>query len=65
MIAMNVEAYEAPDIADAYSVSAVPTVALRAVDPEIGNVEFVGVPPEAELLKKVLEYSGAEHVEKQ
>ena len=65
VIAMNVEAYEAPDIADAYSVSAVPTVALRAADQEIGNVEFVGVPPEAELLKKVLEYSGAEYVEKQ
>ncbi len=60
VVALNVEAYEAPDIADAYSVSAVPTVALRAVDQEVGNVEFVGVPPEAELLKKVLEYSGAE-----
>lgn len=65
VVALNVEAYEAPDIADAYSVSAVPTVAIRAADQEIGNVEFVGVPPEAELLKKVLEYGTGQSSEQE
>ena len=54
-----VEAYEEPDIADMYGVTAVPTVVLRN-EGTTGDVEFVGVPPEAELLKKVLNYSGVQ-----
>ncbi|ABW02169.1 protein disulfide oxidoreductase [Caldivirga maquilingensis] len=52
-----VEAYEEPDIADMYGVTAVPTVVIRN-EGSTGDVEFVGVPPEADLLKKVLSYSG-------
>lgn len=52
-----VEAYEEPDIADMYGVTAVPTVVLRN-EGTTGDVEFIGVPPEADLLKKVLSYSG-------
>jgi len=52
-----VEAYEEPDIADMYGVTAVPTVVIRNEGTQ-GDVEFVGVPPEADLLKKILSYSG-------
>ncbi|WP_291998748.1 thioredoxin family protein [Caldivirga sp.] len=52
-----VEAYEEPDIADMYGVTAVPTVVIRN-EGSTGDVEFVGVPPEADLLKKVISYSG-------
>lgn len=58
VISTTVEAYEESDIADMYQVSAVPTVILRREDQNVGNVEFIGVPPESDLLKKVLEYSG-------
>ncbi|MCG2863412.1 MAG: thioredoxin family protein [Vulcanisaeta sp.] len=58
VISTTVEAYEESDIADMYQVSAVPTVILRREDQDVGNVEFIGVPPESDLLKKVLEYSG-------
>lgn len=54
-----VEAFENGDIAEAYQVAAVPTVILRSEDQEMGNVEFIGVPPEADLLSKVIHYSGA------
>jgi len=52
-----VEAYEEPDIADMYGVTAVPTVVIRNEGTQ-GDVEFIGVPPEADLLKKILSYSG-------
>jgi len=58
VISTTVEAYEEGDIADMYQVSAVPTVILRREDQDVGNVEFIGVPPESDLLKKVLDYSG-------
>jgi len=58
VISTTVEAYEEGDIADMYQVSAVPTVVLRREDQDVGNVEFIGVPPESDLLKKVLDYSG-------
>lgn len=58
VISTTVEAYEESDIADMYQVSAVPTVILRREDQNVGNVEFIGVPPESDLLRKVLEYSG-------
>ncbi|MFP3216560.1 MAG: glutaredoxin, partial [Vulcanisaeta sp.] len=58
VISTTVEAYEESDIADMYQVSAVPTIVLRREDQDVGNVEFIGVPPESDLLKKVLEYSG-------
>ena len=58
VISTTVEAYEESDIADMYQVSAVPTIVLKREDQDVGNVEFIGVPPESDLLKKVLEYSG-------
>ena len=58
VISTTVEAYEESDIADMYQVSAVPAVVLRREDQDVGNVEFIGVPPESDLLRKVLEYSG-------
>ncbi|MFP3216960.1 MAG: thioredoxin family protein, partial [Vulcanisaeta sp.] len=45
VISTTVEAYEESDIADMYQVSAVPTVILRREDQDVGNVEFIGVPP--------------------
>ncbi len=53
-----VEAMENPDIADMYGVTGVPTIVLKT-DRDMGNVEFIGVPPEADLLNRVLEYSSA------
>ncbi len=58
VVSITVEAYEESDIADMYQVTAVPTVVLKREDQEVGNVEFIGVPPESDLLKKVLDYSG-------
>ncbi|MGC8542990.1 MAG: protein disulfide oxidoreductase [Vulcanisaeta sp.] len=58
VVSVTVEAYEESDIADMYQVTAVPTVVLKREDQEVGNVEFIGVPPESDLLKKVLDYSG-------
>ncbi|WP_243679525.1 thioredoxin family protein [Vulcanisaeta souniana] len=59
VVSITVEAYEESDIADAYQVTAVPTVVLKREDQDVGNVEFIGgVPPESDLLKKVLDYSG-------
>lgn len=51
VIADVVEAYENPDIADMYGVMTVPTIAIN------GEVEFVGVPYEDQLLEKVVEHS--------
>ncbi len=51
-----VEAMENPDIADMYGVTGVPTIILKT-DRDMGNVEFIGVPPESDLLNRVLEYS--------
>ena len=51
IIADTIEAYENPDIADAYGVLSVPTIALN------GAVEFVGLPYEGQLLEKVVEHS--------
>ncbi|MCC6022204.1 MAG: thioredoxin family protein [Desulfurococcaceae archaeon] len=44
-----VEAYENPDIADKYGVTSVPAIVLN------GEVEFIGVPEEFELLSRILE----------
>ncbi|WP_069807007.1 protein disulfide oxidoreductase [Vulcanisaeta thermophila] len=60
VVSITVEAYEQSDIADAYQVSAVPTVILMREDQDTGNVEFIGVPPESDLLKKVLDYGGVQ-----
>ncbi|MFB6470838.1 MAG: thioredoxin family protein [Vulcanisaeta sp. AZ3] len=57
VISITVEAYEESDIADMYQVSAVPTVILKRDNQDTGNVEFIGVPPESDLLKKVLDYA--------
>jgi len=44
-----IEAYENPDIADKYGVMSVPAIAIN------GEVEFIGIPDEGELLSKILE----------
>jgi glutaredoxin-like protein len=51
IIADTVEAYENPDIADRYGVMSVPTIALN------GEVEFIGVPYEENLIEKIIEKS--------
>jgi len=57
VISEVVEANEQMDIADLYQVTAVPAVALKAEDQDVGNIEFIGVPPEADLLRKIIMYS--------
>jgi thiol-disulfide isomerase/thioredoxin len=57
VISEVVEANEQMDIADLYQVTAVPAVVLKAEDQDTGNLEFIGVPPEADLLRKVVMYS--------
>ncbi|ABU82086.1 protein disulfide oxidoreductase [Ignicoccus hospitalis] len=49
VVADTVEAYENEDIADKYNVMSVPAIAIN------GNVEFVGVPYEDDLLAKLFE----------
>ncbi|MCS7108231.1 MAG: thioredoxin family protein [Sulfolobales archaeon] len=44
-----VEAYENPDIADKYGIMSVPAIVIN------GEVEFVGVPDETELLSRIYE----------
>ncbi len=46
-----IEAYENPDIADKYGVTSVPAIVIN------GELEFVGVPDETELLSKIYEKS--------
>ncbi|AAL64142.1 glutaredoxin-like protein [Pyrobaculum aerophilum str. IM2] len=58
VVSVVVEAYENPDIADMYGVTGVPTVILQAEDAAVGDVEFVGVPPEHELLARVKNHMG-------
>jgi len=58
VVSVVVEAYENSDIADMYGVTGVPTVILQAEDAAVGEVEFVGVPPEHELLAKVKNHMG-------
>ncbi|MEM1597863.1 MAG: thioredoxin family protein [Pyrobaculum sp.] len=58
VVSMVVEAFENPDIADMYGVTGVPTVILQAEDAAVGDVEFVGVPPEHELLARVKNHMG-------
>ncbi|MCC6033202.1 MAG: thioredoxin family protein [Desulfurococcaceae archaeon] len=53
-----IEAYENPDIADKYGVMSVPTIAIN------GEVEFIGVPYEDQLLERVLEHSKREYLKK-
>ncbi|MEM1900007.1 MAG: thioredoxin family protein [Zestosphaera sp.] len=53
-----IEAYENPDIADKYGVMSVPTIAVN------GEVEFIGVPYEDQLLERVLEHSKREYLKK-
>jgi glutaredoxin-like protein len=58
VVSVVVEAYENPDLADMYGVTGVPTVVLQAEDAAVGDVEFVGVPPEHELLARVRNHMG-------
>ncbi len=56
VVSIVVEAYENPDIADMYGVTGVPAVILQAEGTAMGEMEFVGVPPEHELLERVKNY---------
>ncbi|MBP1448583.1 MAG: thioredoxin family protein [Thermoproteus sp.] len=58
VVSITVEAYENPDIADQYGVTGTPAVILIREGDQMGNMEFVGVPPEHELLARVKEYAG-------
>lgn len=58
VVSVVVEAHENPDIADMYGVTGVPAVILQAEDVSVGDVEFVGVPPEHELLARVKNHMG-------
>ncbi|MFP3168039.1 MAG: thioredoxin family protein [Thermoproteus sp.] len=60
VVSVMVEAYENPDIADQYGVTGVPAVILMREGDPMGNMEFVGVPPEHELLARVKEYAGVQ-----
>lgn len=53
IVSIIVEAYENPDIADMYGVTGVPAVILQPEDSSVGEIEFVGVPPEHELLARI------------
>ena len=53
-----IEAYENPDIADKYGVMSVPSIAIN------GEVEFIGVPYEDQLLERVLDHSKREYLKK-
>lgn len=53
-----IEAYENPDIADKYGVMSVPTLAVN------GEVEFIGVPYEDQLLERVVDHSRREYLKK-
>jgi len=50
-----VEAYEQPDIADLYGITAVPAVILAREGEPMGSLEYIGIPPEFDLLRKVVE----------
>jgi len=58
IVADTVEAYENEDIANKYNVMSVPAIAIN------GNVEFVGVPYEEDLLAKLMEHQGERPCEK-
>ncbi len=58
VVADIIEAYENPDIADKYGIMSVPTIAVN------GEVEFIGVPYEDQLLDRVLEHSRREYLKK-
>ena len=51
----TVEAYEFPEIAEKWHVTAVPTVVLSVEKPYSGNVFKIGVPEEEEILHAILE----------
>ncbi|MEM2020870.1 MAG: thioredoxin family protein [Zestosphaera sp.] len=59
MITTNtIEAYENPDVADNYGIMSVPTIAIN------GEVEFVGVPYEDQLLERVIDHSNREFIKR-
>lgn len=59
VVASNViEAYENPDIADKYGVVSVPMIAIN------GEVEFVGVPYEDQLLSRIVDHSNREYLKR-
>jgi len=62
VISLTIEAYENEDIAEYHGITGTPTTIMWSEGQSWreANVEFVGVPPEHELAKKVLSYAGLE-----
>jgi len=60
VISDTVEAYEFPEIAEKWQVSAVPTVIISKEKPYTGNVFKVGVAYDEEIIHAVLEMDGKE-----
>ena len=54
VISDTIEAYEFPELADKWSVTAVPTVVLSVEEPYSGNVFTIGVPKLKDLVRAVL-----------
>jgi len=60
IISDTIEAYEFPEIADRWNVSAVPTVVLSVGEPYSGEVFVVGLPKDEQLIDKILKLSNGE-----
>ena len=60
VISDTVEAYEYPEVADRWHVTAVPAIALSIDKPYTGSVVQVGVPQEEDLIHQVLSVAGVE-----
>ncbi|MHA1617382.1 MAG: thioredoxin family protein [Candidatus Njordarchaeales archaeon] len=56
VISDTIEAYEFPEIADKWGITAVPTVILSVEEPYSGNVFAVGVPKEKDLIRAILRF---------
>jgi len=54
IISDTIEALENPDIAEEYGITAVPAIVIN------GNVEFIGIPHEEDLLKAIIKYQQEE-----
>ncbi len=54
VVSDTIEAYEFPELADKWGVTAVPTIVLSVEEPYSGNVFMVGVPKEKDLIRAIL-----------
>jgi glutaredoxin-like protein len=53
VLSVVIDAYENPDLANMYGVMGVPAVVIQPEGASLGEIEFVGVPPEHALLARV------------